>query len=250
MRAMSEEIRIRFFGAGVSPSTIDARDVAALISKYCDSTRAIIRLTDPEEAKGDVLLCLTDIKNQSLGLVFRASVSLLAAHMVLSDAMREGNIAALPEPAIEFAKSVRKFASDHHCVAEFYDSGSPAPRTVISEVSVFETDIDAPLVGRTILYGKLERIGGSEPRAAILVGTNNERLHCRLSEKQAIELGSRLYKQVGLECETSWDWRGRRGSDYKLRDVIAYSPSIRGLEAMREALAGAPANVEWPDDED
>ena len=60
--------------------------------------------------------------------------------------------------------------------------------------------------GETILYGKIERIGGTEPTVRLRLG-EKEVLTCKISQPLAIELASYLYQWVSLNGKAKWNVR-------------------------------------------
>jgi hypothetical protein len=247
---LNDDIRLRFAGGGISPETVDAKDIAELVTQYCDCTRAIIRST-PGLVEEDVMVSLTEITNQSLGLGFKAKASLLAAHLIFTGAIRSGNIAHLPPPAQTFAKTVRTFTREKNCEAEFYDHGTESPTVVISKSSELNTEFDSAITGKILVYGKLERLGGKVPRAAVVSGEPEERYSCLITESMAKELASRLYELVGLECEADWNWNAQQGSELKVRNIVPYiaSTPTQGFKALMSVMQKERAPSDWGDDE-
>jgi hypothetical protein len=247
---VKEKISIRFVGGGVSPDTIDARDVAVLIQKFCDSTRAIADNAHSGPAVG-ILVNLYEIQNQSLGIGFLArSAAALSACTFFLTAVATGFIGDLPESSQDFAKAVRRFSAENKCKAEFYIRQTTEPVVVIDEFTEFRTETSAPLTGVVKILGRLERIGGAVPRAIILT-LNDERVSCILTEDQALALRTKLYEFVALECETAWTWSARKGPEFKVRKIVSIPShsAESAFDALSESLRTPFLDMPLEDDE-
>jgi len=72
--------------------------------------------------------------------------------------------------------------------------------------------------GETTLYGKIERIGGTEPTVRLRLG-EKEVLTCKISQPLAIELASYLYQWVSLNGKAKWNVRDYTVETFEITNV-------------------------------
>jgi hypothetical protein len=89
--------------------------------------------------------------------------------------------------------------------------------------------------GETVLYGKVIRVGGVEPRVELkpLVG---QILSCATTVEIAIQLANRLYQQVGVFGHATWDQEKLEIQEFRISRVLAYEkkPLTHAFKLLRE----------------
>src|SRR5262249_1420463 len=100
--------------------------------------------------------------------------------------------------------------------------------------------------GQTTIWGRLIRIGGKQKSVAKLELPDGSDLYVRVPKNLAIELGSRLYEDVSLEGEATWEADKGAIIAFSASRVTSYSPHRRSIVQTFKDLAEA-SEGRWND---
>ncbi len=212
-----DQFQIRFSGSSIYPETVSSRELGDILAATEEMIAVTINQVDPKINSRDVIVGLTAIRTESLGLVFTLQQSdiVVPAISKVTDAVNSGNYLGLRDKAIKGLQRIVKFTEKYKCKAEFIGVGKK--RDVVATISPSTViSIPASIHGQTTIYGKLMRVGGSEPKARIQT-IQGKTISCSMSEQLAQELGSRLYTQIGLNGTAEWA--------HDLSEIISFKAS-------------------------
>jgi hypothetical protein len=99
--------------------------------------------------------------------------------------------------------------------------------------------------GTTTLFGRCIRVGGIRPRAEISLEQGGT-LFIDVSEQLARRLAQRLYDQVCLDGEASWDAETWCIQSFRATDIADYAP-IGLVSAFRELTANSNSALDGLD---
>jgi hypothetical protein len=206
----AKTIFLKLEGKKVSPKSFTGSELATIIINLESSLRAVAKNQNPELDESELYISLVDVVHQSAGLKFIPSYRHVAAAFIfIASTIQESSYEQLPVRAITGLKEIQRVISHKDdCVGTFISG-----RTKIAQLTK-STDIQISTVenieGETILYGRIQRIGGSDPKVVLKLHTG-ELLSLDVTEDVARKFGARLYTEVGLSGTAIWSPK-----DYKL----------------------------------
>ena len=104
-----------------------------------------------------------------------------------------------------------------------------------------KTDIrisdDYYLIGETVIYGSIQRVGGAEPKISIKNSIDDSTLYCSASKEIAKQIGQNLYEEVGLKGIATWEKTTNQIIDFKVTEITKYkkhsiTEGIKGLSNL------------------
>lgn len=216
----TETFEIRFHGGGINPSAVKASEVADLIQSFEKAILATVHDLYPElDLDNYAYLSFQSIKNESLGLGLapeRAQDEFKEGHLKVAHSISENNFNDLPYSAIENLKVISKFNKKHNCNCDYlYNSEKKAELT---PATVIEFNKNLLIKGETTIYGKIERVGGAEPRIVFKDHTDNK-IYFEVTEDQAKQIASRLYEEIALTGVATWDKKTYRVVNFKVNEI-------------------------------
>lgn len=119
----------------------------------------------------------------------------------IADAVAQRRPEGLWSAALDFVDAAAKFARRHpgrHVEMR--------GREVVRIDASFDVEVHRPIRGASVLFGRLLRIGGQEPRVALRLG-DGRLVTGNATEEVARRIASMLYQDVGLRATVSWDPR-------------------------------------------
>lgn len=203
---MEDDIVIRFTGKGVKPGLVRSREIAELLEAVEDVLTIETIQSNPNLTRDDVVIGLYAIKDESLGLAFKTNFTeeVQDSFIKTASAVNDDHFADLHPQSIKSLKVISKFSKKHQCDAELRFANSKEPLAKITA----QTQIpDLPVVkGLTELLGKIVRVGGKTPKAALeqLDGTT---IYCDVDVSMAKELGHQLYSLATFTGNATWDFQ-------------------------------------------
>jgi hypothetical protein len=236
MNNLHDLMEIRFIGKDLFPETIRAKELADIISNTEDSLTNIIVKENPNISLDNLIIGLVSIEEGSAKLRFKSSIQVVAlsAFTLLSASLANNDFTKLPSASINSLKNISDFTKRRNCVAEFRshaDSEIPlASITPSTEIIIPESYY---LEGETILYGRVERVGGVKPKIVLRI-TDNQTVHCDASEALAKEIGRKLYSWVGLLGKAKWNTEDYLLDSFKIEKVTEYqdTPLLKGTTEL------------------
>jgi len=199
-------IEIRLAGGpDVVPGRIRSKDLAEVIEAVEDMIASVIVRDNPKLSKDNLVIGLTNIKDESVGLQFSPQPGELAfeALSIISEAIEEDSYENLPSSTIKSLQNVSTFTKRHDCTAHFTsNNGDQVTYATITP----ETEITypSPLKGETVIYGNVLRVGGKTPKV-MFETVGGDVLYCDSDRETAKKLGKKLYELVGLQGIAQWD---------------------------------------------
>ena len=237
---------IRLVGDGVRPHLIPASDLAQLLVAAEQTVLAIAAREHPEEAE-ELIVGLTEVQDKSIGFAFssnRADI-VRAAYTELLTVTSNRVFRSLPARSLEGLRTLTSFSREHRGRTQFWNGASDQP--LLDLPTDFAIDVPAPEYqrGETVLYGKIERVGGVRPRVRLRV-SDHEVVYGDITEDQSRELGSRLYSQAALRGQATWDAQDGSIVYFRVEEILHYQrgKATEAFQELQKAAHGAYDAVE------
>lgn len=158
-----------------------------------------------------------------------------------SGVVNQLNRRSYDEPEYQYARELQRLAKDLNTPIEFYDDHSSEPLSIVSPYEV-DAHMPPPIMGTTTLYGVVVRVGGQEPRLMLRLEGGVTR-YLTVSEPMAVELGRRLYNEVGLTGMAHWNPLTWELLDFRPDKLLDYDP--KPYTDAFEELAKASEKSAW-----
>lgn len=242
--AKETSFTIRLTGEGVRPSLIAASDLAALLVAAEQTVSALIQRNHPELEEA-VIVGLSEIKDESIGFVFTSNRMdyARAGYEELVSAVNERQFRSLPGRSLDGLRTLTRFTQDRKGHTQFWNGGD---RPMLDLSPDYPIEVPQPdyIRGETILYGKVERVGGVRPRVRLRI-SDKEIVSADITEEQGRELGQLLYHETGLKGRATWDAQDGTIAYFKVTEVIAHKPTSTkaAFEQLGQLLDGAYEEV-------
>lgn len=242
---LSTVFEISLSGEGIYPESLRASELADILKSVEKTITSVAYQKDPSLNLDEFIVGLVQIEKGSAKLAFASSQSVLAKSSFedVTEAVSKGKVYTLPNEAIEEVGKMADFSKKKGCVIEFRPELGKEPTAFI------EPDIDLGLQkipsysGDTVIFGKLERIGGATPKARLRI-SDHEVVSCSLSHDLAKTLAFKLYEYVGLSGKATWNSATWSLVSFNVQSITDYEDgSIKG--AFQE-LADAAGDA-WTD---
>jgi hypothetical protein len=203
---MSAVFELSLSGEGIYPESIRASELAEILKSIEKTVTSIAVQKDPSLNLDEFIVGLVQISKSSAKLAFASSKPSIAKSSFenVSKAVSEGKVYTLPNMAIEEIGKIADFSKKKGCIIAFRPDLEKEPLAFI------EPDIDLGLQkiptysGDTVIFGKLERIGGATPKARLRI-SDREVVSCTLTHDLAKSLATKLYEHVGLSGKATWN---------------------------------------------
>lgn len=237
---------IRLTGEGVRPHLIPASDLAQLLIAAEQTVLAIASRERPGELE-DLVVGLSQLKDESIGFAFasnRPEIA-LSAYTELTTATGNRLFRSLPARSLEGLRTLTGFARQHGGRTQFWNGSGSRP--LLDLPSDFAVELPEPEYqrGETIVYGKIERVGGVRPRVRIRV-SDREIVYGDITEELSRELGSRLYSHAALRGQATWDAQDGAIVYFRVEELLHYQRGkvTDAFEELRAAANGAYDTLE------
>ncbi len=237
---------IRLTGEGVRPHLIPASDLAQLLVAAEQTVLAIAAREHPEQAD-ELIVGLSQVRDESIGFAFASNQSQIAlsAYTELVTATTNRLFRSLPARSLEGLRTLTGFSRQHNGRTQFWNGTGDRP--LLDLPPDFAIEVPAPEYqrGETVIYGKIERVGGVRPRVRIRV-SEREIVYGDITEEQSRELGSRLYSEAALRGQATWDAQDGSVVYFRVEEVLHYDrgKTSTAFEELRKAAGGAYDDVE------
>jgi len=228
-------IEFKFVGEELKPENVKASEVADLLKAIEDVVESNVFEEHPELDKNQLIIGLVNVKSDSLGLQFQSPLPEYAqsGFRVLGDAVSSENTISLSPRSRNALTNIVRFTRNKRCTTDLIISDNNHRREILATITP-ETRIDNPafLKGETIVYARVVRTGGKEPKVEIET-INGRTLFCDAPLEVTKMLGTKLYETVGLIGVAEWDTELNNIEQFSIKDVTDYE-QIPLKEAMRE----------------
>lgn len=219
--SQNELIGIRFVGGGITPRNVPASDLADLLKAAETLVTSTVLREHGKLTKEDLILGLTRVEDQSLGLTFTSSIPQIVVpeFQRITKIISQHLFDSLPPEARDALRKIATFTRKNRCVAEFRIGTDEAVlATVDAELFI---PAASRLYIRTTLYGRVVNAGGKNPNAHIetIQGTM---VICRGSLAQVKQLAERLYTNVGIVGNARCDVETLEIEDVEITEILPY----------------------------
>lgn len=221
-----------------------ARELAELLIATEDTISSIALKRNPGLNPDEIVVGLVQVENQSLGLSFASSSPDVvgSAFKEIADSITRRSFAGLPAKSVRGLRVLAEFNNTHNCRAQFWN-GETTARQPLAEMDVgFELFLpeDHFIRGETVIYGKVERVGGVDPKVRVRL-SEHEVVSCRLDEALAMELGAHLYTEVGLRGQATWDATDHSLAYFRVDEILPFENrgAAEAALALKDAAQGA-----------
>jgi hypothetical protein len=230
----------------VRPHLIPASDLAQLLVAAEQTVLAIAAREHPEAAE-DLIVGLAQVRDASIGFGFasnREDVA-LAAYNELVTVTANRAFRSLPGRSLEGLRTLTRFSREHGGRTQFWNGEGDRP--LLDLPAEFAVEVPAPEYqrGETVLYGKIERVGGVRPRVRLRV-SEREVVYGDVTEEQGRELGGRLYSEAALRGQATWDAQDGSIVYFRVEEILHYQRGkVSGaFDELRRAAHGVYDEVE------
>lgn len=152
---------------------------------------------------------------------------------------------SLPARSLEGLLTLTRFSQQRKGHTQFWNGETDRP--LLDLPPDFVIDVPAPEYqrGETIIYGKVERVGGVRPRVRLRV-SEREIVYGDVTEAQSRELGQILYSQAALRGQATWDAQDGTVVYFRVEEILPYERSkvSSAFEELKNAAQGAYDEVE------
>lgn len=203
------------------------------------------------EEADPIRLRLVSIEQGSDRLTVAVPADALPNIALITSSIEENNFDDLPRPTHEALRNMSKVTKRNNWGFRFVENKNLDIRSAAIDAGA---EIPAPVVtevkGVTSILAKCMRSGGAvAPRVELRLPNRATLLHVDVSENLARELGSRLYEDVVLSGEATWNSYSWEIVSFTVASISPYEStpvdvSFRQLaEVSREAWDGVDANA-------
>ena len=241
---MNRIFQLRFTGGGVKPDVVPARELAEIIIATEEAISSIALQRNPGLNPDEIIVGLVQVENKSLGLSFASSSPDVvgSAFKEITSSISRRSFTSLPTKSLRGLRVLAEFNTSHNCRTEFWN-GDIAAVAPLAEMNVgFELFLPEEkfIRGETVIYGKVERVGGVEPKVRVRL-SEYEVVSCRLNEGLAKELGQHLYADVGLKGQATWDAKDHSLVYFRVEEILPYEGigAVQAAYALNDAARGA-----------
>jgi hypothetical protein len=240
---------IRLTGDGVRPHLISATDLAELMIAAEQTVLGIARRDNPDAADG-LIVAIAGLRDESIGFSFTSNHKVLvnSAYQELVSAAENRLFRSLPAQTVEGLRTLTQFARERKGHTQFWNGSSRGPLLDLPPDYAIEVPPPEYQRGETILFGKIERVGGVRPRVRLRVSPK-EVVYGDISEEQSRVLGSRLYSQVSLKGQATWDAKDGTVVYFRVEEILNYEGG-NASEAFRELQRASQGAFERIEDVD
>lgn len=220
-------LQLRFDGNGINPDKVQPSEICELINEFQNALLCTIKEAHPEIDTKAVLFSLQDIKNESLGINFKALVEsvlpeikevVVTSYLLIATSIGIGDYSKLNQNTLLSLKKISAFSKKYQCNGQFNRNGETisviTPNTEIKEKKV------PTIKSETTIYGEVIDIGSN--------------IHIKLNEGYTItfdvdkkiskQLSSKLWEQIGVQGIAKWDIETYRITEFKFTNILDYSP--------------------------
>lgn len=207
---------------------------------------AIASREHPDQAD-ELIVGLAHVQDQSIGFAFSSNHPQIvqSAYTELVTATTNRLFRSLPGRSLEGLRTLTGFSRQHHGRTQFWNGGGDQP--LLDLPSDFAIEVPAPEYqrGETVIYGRIERVGGVRPRVRIRV-SEREIVYGDVTEEQSRELGSRLYSQAALRGQVTWDGQDGSVVYFRVEEILHYERCkvSDAFNELRRVAQGAYDDVE------
>jgi hypothetical protein len=232
-------LQIRFAGGGILPENVRAGEMAEILIAVEDMVSGLVIKEHPKLTKDNLLVGLVSIEKGSLNLQFSSQIPevTLPAFKQLTKSIKTQDFSSLPGTTLRSLAGFSDFIRKKNCEAEFISNNGRAKvlATLTPDIIISSPDY---LKGDSVIYGRVIRVGGREPKAMIETA-EGVTVYCEIeSEDLARVVGDRLYTWASLKGKAKWDSQSLRLEEFKIVEVSDYGGSVSRAFEELSLIAG------------
>ncbi len=241
---MNTVFQLRFTGGNVTPETVSAGELADLLIAAEAAIMGVALQRNPTLNPDEIVVGLVEIENRSLGLKFSSPTPdvIAPAFEELTSSVRLRSFRGLASRSIRGIRVLAEFTTNRKCRAQFWNGTENATSPLAEMDEGFEKLLPESqfIRGETTIYGKVERVGGVDPKVRIRL-SDHEVVSCYLNEVLAKELGKLLYAEVGLRGQATWEANDHSLVYFRVEELLSYRKGrvASALDELREACGGS-----------
>lgn len=222
---MKRTIEYRISGDNITPETFSLKELASILESTEEMLMAEVGHGE-KTIKESLKISLVEVKQGSLcmGLWSSQPDPVIDALSRIGMAINTGSYDSLQTVAVERIKALSRVAKQKLCTLAFNLVGE---KVVDLAVITHTTDVSMKYIitGDTDVYGVVCRVGGKEPHALIQPYGSEYTIACKVDEEKARLLGARLYTEVGLSGEATWQIKTGRIIEFRVAKILDYEPA-------------------------
>ncbi|HDD53607.1 MAG TPA: hypothetical protein ENF32_06035 [Thermosulfidibacter takaii] len=205
----------------ILPEFVRLKDLAELLANIERLFLPIIYRDYPDLRKKEerVLISLTEVSKGSVKVPLRSPFTsvLLAAYSFLALVIENKDYRRLPPSSMKSLKEIADFSRKYNAQSFIM---SDDPQRPVVELPSSDQLKDGPIIrGKTTVYGRILRVGGKTKPTLMIETLDGRTFFCDVTQEQARELASRLYKMVSLKGLATWDYHTRKIASFKIEDI-------------------------------
>jgi hypothetical protein len=218
IKTAPEEFQLRFYGEGVSPTSIPVHELSEVLNALDSTIRSIVIDSDAH-AEG-MSLFLVQVTDESLGLrvVSNYAAKAALAFSLVSSAVQSQVYSGIPEKSItEFEKIIR-FTQKHNCNGEIngFTNGTKTTLATITPETEIKREAEIKISGKTSIFAYVQWAGGKTPRIHLML-PDERYLSCKAERELIKKL--RIYDWYSFDGDAEWDAVNDKLVSFKVSDV-------------------------------
>lgn len=229
--------QFRIAGDGVRPETTPISELADFLRHIEKAVLSNAGPQDQIDPETDVVSAVA-ISAGSTSITFAVTTALVASFSGIEAAVVTSDFSRITRAAHQELYEAQRRLNHLGWTVQYAPSnslGKPAPL----ELAIPEPPPARTTVGPTVVYGTCTRIGGVKPRGQLRL-TDGNLLSFDLPRDLAIELGHRLYEDIGIRGIAKWDvenWRVEEFEAAEIDDFVDPDP-LEGFRRLWQVSKG------------
>lgn len=246
---VSEKLKIKFTGNNIEPNIVSANEFAKVVTAYENALLAVLKKNKSGSKLNNQFISIVNIKHESLTIEASPHTEdIKAAANEINTAIKTSRINRLPIEAVENLIVFQQFVNKFQCKAILngIEGIETAEITIDSNIRITESFF---FKGETTVYGKIMRIGGTEPKVRIKTDSGKS-LSVVINVKDAKLLSKHLYSKVGIKGTAKWKKENNELMEIKAKSFVLLKdvPLTEKLKGLSNLLGKYWTNVDNPDE--
>ena len=221
------------------PETVSASDLADFIEHV---EKALVSYAKAEglELNTDAAVSLVGVGEGSNELTFAAQVGVMPGVVAVASAIIDHDYSRLPSETYRNLYEMVELSRKRNWGLELLDANQNISASIKPGEAIDPPPGPIRVSGSTNILGRCLRVGGVEPKAEIRVTKDQKLLHVAISEDIARELAKRLYEEVILDGQATWNAETWEIEDFKVAGVQPYIKRLpsEAFNKLSEATEG------------
>jgi hypothetical protein len=233
---MSGLLEIHFTGENISPENIRIGEIAVILDAIENVLLTIVSEDHQGLSKESLTIGLHSVNAGSLGLQFTTKLPEIVnpAFYKVASSIQTGVGDSLSPESLHHFEKILSFVKKYQAQADFIVINGRS-ETLATLTPDFEIPKSIYLNGQTTIFGEIVRVGGVEPKVEVKT-ISGKTIYCPFEFSLASQLGSLLYKLVGLDGDARWDARTFEIEEFRVTSISEYrqTPLIDAFQSLSE----------------